>query len=166
MQITIRKGYKADVPAVLDLVKELAAYEKSPNEVAVTIEGMQRDGFGDNPIFKFFVAEADDKIAGMALYYTKYSTWKGKCVFLDDIVVTKKMRRNGIGKKLFEAVIMETKKMKAQRLEWQVLDWNAPAIKFYEKYNSQCLKEWLSYRLTDEQMAQIEFSEVNKEISQ
>lgn len=157
MQIIIRKGCKDDLPTVLLLIRELAAYEKAPNEVVVTTEEMEHDGFGDNPIFKFFIAEVDGKIIGMALYYIKYSTWKGKCIFLDDIVVTEKMRRRGIGKKLFEAVVMETKKMKARRLEWQVLDWNTPAIKFYENYNSQCLKEWLNYRLTDEQMAGMEF---------
>ncbi len=165
MDVIIRKGYKQDIPAVLGLVKELAEYERSPKEVVVTVEDMERDGFGDKPVFKFFVAEAGGEVAGMALYYIKYSTWKGKCVFLDDIVVTEKHRRSGIGKKLFEAVIMETKKLKAKRLEWQVLDWNTPAIKFYENYRSQFLKEWVSCRLTDEQMAGMEFPEVSKEVA-
>ena len=166
MEITIRKGYKGDVPAVFSLVKELAVYEKAPDEVTVTVEDMERDGFGDNPLFKFIVAETQGRIVGMALYYIKYSSWKGKCVFLDDIVVTEKMRRFGIGKKMFEAVITETQYLKAGRLEWQVLDWNTPAIKFYEKYKSQVLKEWVTCRLTKDQMAVMEFPHVNREVSQ
>ncbi|HEY6159654.1 MAG TPA: GNAT family N-acetyltransferase [Bacteroidia bacterium] len=155
MNITVRKGYKEDIPAVLGLVKELAAYEKAPNDVMVTVEDMERDGFGDDPIFSFFVAEAGEKVVGMALYYIKYSTWKGRCVFLEDIIVTENFRRYKIGKQLFEAVVLAAMKMKARRLEWQVLDWNTPAIKFYEKYDAQFLKEWLSCRLTEEQIEKI-----------
>lgn len=152
MQITIRPGYKEDLSSVLGLVKELATFEKAPNDVEVSIEDMERDGFGDDPIFKFFVAEAEGKIVGMALYYIKYSTWKGKCVFLEDIIVTESYRRYKIGQQLFEAVVKAAKKLKVRRVEWQVLDWNAPAIKFYEKYDSLFLKEWLSCRLTEEQI--------------
>ena len=152
MEITIRSGYKEDLPAVLGLVKELAVFEKAPNDVVVTLEDMERDGFGDDPIFRFFVAEAEGKVVGMALYYIKYSTWKGKCVFLEDIIVTDKFRRYKIGRQLFEAVVKAAKKLKVKRVEWQVLDWNTAAIKFYENYDAQFLKEWLSCRLTEEQI--------------
>lgn len=150
MDIKIRKGYKEDLQAVLALVKELAAFEKAPNDVVVTIDDMENDGFGDNPIFKFYVAEVDGKVVGMALYYIKYSTWKGKCIFLEDIIVTEKYRRYKIGQQLFEAVVKKAKELKVRRVEWQVLDWNTPAIRFYEKYDSIFMKEWLNYRLAED----------------
>jgi GNAT superfamily N-acetyltransferase len=152
MEIKVRKGYKEDLPAVLSLVKELAAYEKAPDDVVVTLDDMERDGFGDNSIFKFYVAEIDGVIAGMALYYVKYSTWKGRCIFLEDIIVREQYRRYKLGQKLFNEIIKAAKKMKARRIEWQVLDWNTPAIKFYEKYDAQFLKEWVNCRLTEEQI--------------
>lgn len=152
MDITIRHGLKADLPQVLNLIRELAAYEKAPGEVAVSVEEMERDGFGEQPVFKYFVAETDKKIVGMSLYYIKYSTWKGKCVFLEDIIVTEQFRKYGIGKKLFDKVVEVAKEMKARRMEWQVLEWNEPAIKFYEKVNSNFDAEWVNCRLTEEQI--------------
>ena len=152
MEITIRTGVKTDLPQVLNLVKELAIYEKAPNEVVVTVEEMEKDGFGENPIFNFFVAESESKIVGIALYYIKYSTWKGKCVFLEDIIVTESYRKFGIGKKLFNEVVKIAKEMKVHRLEWQVLEWNEPAIKFYEKVNSHFDNEWVNCKLTGEQL--------------
>jgi GNAT superfamily N-acetyltransferase len=157
MNITIRKGLKKDLPDALDLVKELAAYERAPQEVAVTVEEMERDGFSENPVFGFFVAEVNDKIVGMALYYTKYSTWKGKCIFLEDIIVTGEFRKYGIGKKLFEEIVKVARETKARRMEWQVLEWNEPAIKFYEKLNSNFDKEWINCKLTEEQIQQYVF---------
>lgn len=151
----IRKGFKEDLPAVLKLIKELAEYEKEPHEVIVTLQELEYDGFGENPLFKFFVAEMDKKIVGMALYFVKYSTWKGKCVYLDDIIITQPYRRKGIGKLLFETVVKETIDLRARRLEWQVLDWNQPAIEFYKKYDAKFMKEWLSCRLTDENLSEI-----------
>lgn len=152
MKFTIRKGLETDLPQVLDLIQELATYEKAPDEVAVTIAEMERDGFGDNPIFKFFIAEVDNKIVGISLYYIKYSTWKGKCVFLEDIIVTKSHRKYGIGKKLFDEVVKVAKEMNARRMEWQVLEWNEPAIKFYEKVNSHFDGEWVNCKLSEEQI--------------
>jgi GNAT superfamily N-acetyltransferase len=157
MNITIRKGLKSDIPEVLDLVKELAAYEKAPNEVAVTIEEMELDGFGTNPIFRFFVAEADGKTVGISLYYIKYSTWKGKCVFLEDIIVTEEYRKYGIGKKLFDEVVKVAKEMGARRMEWQVLEWNEPAIKFYEKLNSHFDSEWVNCKLSGDDIQEYKF---------
>jgi GNAT superfamily N-acetyltransferase len=157
MNITIRKGVKKDLPDALNLVKELAAYEKAPLEVAVTIGEMETDGFGENPAFGFFVAETDNRIVGMALYYTKYSTWKGKCIFLEDIIITEQYRKYGIGKKLFGEVVKVAREMKARRMEWQVLEWNEPAIKFYEKLNSNFDKEWINCKLTEEQIESYSF---------
>ena len=152
MNIAIRKGTKTDLPAVLNLVKELAIYEKAPNEVTVTLSEMERDGFGENPIFSFFVAEKDGNIVGIALFYIKYSTWKGKCVFLEDIIVTEAYRQYGIGKKLFDEVVKVAKVMNVKRLEWQVLEWNEPAIKFYEKLNAHFDEEWINCKLTDKEI--------------
>ena len=152
MNIAIRKGTKTDLPAVLNLVKELAIYEKAPNEVTVTLSDMERDGFGENPIFSFFVAEKDGNIVGIALYYIKYSTWKGKCVFLEDIIVTEEYRQYGIGKKLFDEVVKVSKAMHVKRLEWQVLEWNEPAIKFYKKLNAHFDEEWINCKLTDKEI--------------
>jgi GNAT superfamily N-acetyltransferase len=151
-EILIREAKKSDMPGALALIKELAEYERAPEEVIVTVADLERDGFGEHPLFYCFVAERENKILGIALYYIKYSTWKGPCVFLEDIIVTQTERRNGIGKMLFEEVMKAAKERGAKRMEWQVLDWNEPAIKFYEKYNPQVLKEWLNYRLTDEQI--------------
>lgn len=152
MNIAIRKGTKTDLPAVLNLVKELAIYEKAPHEVTVTLNDMERDGFGKNPIFSFFVAEKDGTIVGIALYYIKYSTWKGKCVFLEDIIVTEEYRQYGIGKKLFDEVVKVAKAMHVKRLEWQVLEWNEPAIKFYKKLNAHFDEEWINCKLTDKEI--------------
>ncbi|MCE9540446.1 MAG: GNAT family N-acetyltransferase [Bacteroidetes bacterium] len=152
MTISVRKGLKTDLSAALGLIKELALYEKAPDEVIVTIEDMERDGFGENPVFNFFVAEMDGKIVGISLYYVKYSTWKGKCIFLEDIIVTERYRKHGIGKKLFDEVVKVSKELNVQRLEWQVLDWNEPAIRFYEKINSNLNKEWINCKLTKEQI--------------
>jgi GNAT superfamily N-acetyltransferase len=150
--ILIREAEKKDMPGALALIRELAEYERAPQEVVVTVADLERDGFGEHPLFYCFVAERENKILGIALYYIKYSTWKGPCVFLEDIIVTQTERRNGIGKMLFEEVMKASKERGAKRMEWQVLDWNEPAIQFYKKYRPQVLKEWLNYRLTDDQL--------------
>lgn len=152
MEISIRKGLKKDLPQVLKLIKELATYEKAPDEVTVRIEELERDGFGSHPIFNFFVAESKEQIIGIALYYIKYSTWKGKCIFLEDIIVTEQFRKYGIGKKLFDEVVKVSKEMKVPRLEWQVLEWNEPAINFYKKLNAHFDNEWINCKLTGEQI--------------
>ena len=152
MTVSIRKGTKSDLPSALSLVKELAMYENAPNEVTVTLSDMEKDGFGNFPAFTFFVAETGGTIVGIALYYTKYSTWKGKCTFLEDIIVTENCRNKGIGKLLFDAVVAVAKEAKSQRLEWQVLEWNEPAIKFYQKLNANFDTEWINCKLTKEQI--------------
>ncbi|GAB3202863.1 GNAT superfamily N-acetyltransferase [Pontibacter aydingkolensis] len=151
--MNIRKGIIDDLPQVLGLIKELAEYERAPLEVTNTLEEMRRDGFGENPIFKFFVAEtAENEIVGIALYFTAYSTWKGKTLFLEDLVVTERLRRSGIGKKLFDAVAEEAKLTGAKRFRWQVLEWNEPAIAFYNKIGAELDGEWINCTMTEEQI--------------
>lgn len=143
----IRKGTKQDLPSVLDLIQELALFEKAPEQVSNTVNDMEADGFGKNPVFDFYVAELNNKIIGIAVYYIKYSTWKGKGLYLDDLFVTEKFRGKGIGKKLFDIIIEEAKKINAKQLHWQVLDWNTPAIDFYKKYGATIDAEWLDCKL-------------------
>lgn len=152
MNIEIRKGTQTDITQALTLVKELAAYEKAPDEVEVTPEEMLEWGFGADKQFEFFVALNDNVIVGLALYYFKYSTWKGKCLFLEDIIVTESQRGKGIGKLLFDKVVEVSKEMKVRRMEWQVLDWNIPAIEFYKKYDATLDGEWVNCKLTNHQL--------------
>jgi len=152
IDIKIRKGIEADLEQVLGLVKELAIYEKAPNEVEVTIEEMHNWSFGKDKVFEFFVAEHEHKIIGIALYYYKYSTWKGKCLFLEDIIVTEAYRRYGLGSKLFNQVALVAKQQQVRRMEWQVLDWNEPAINFYKKYSAHLDGEWINGKLTHNQL--------------
>jgi GNAT superfamily N-acetyltransferase len=153
--ILIRKGEKKDLPALLKLIQELALFEKAPDEVTNTLSAMEEDGFGKNPVFEFFVAEFENEIAGIALFFTKYSTWKGKGIYLDDLIVTEKHRSKGIGKKLFQKVIDEAKKRKAKQMHWQVLDWNTPAIDFYKSYAASVEAEWLDCKFKEEQIIKL-----------
>ncbi len=152
MNYIIRKGTKEDLPGVLNLIRELALFEKAPDEVTNTIEQMEEDGFGKNPVFSFFVVTLDGNIIGMALYFLKYSTWKGKGLYLDDLVITESHRGNGLGSKLFKAFIREAKSLNAKQVHWQVLDWNTPAINFYKKLEASIESEWLNCKMTEEQI--------------
>lgn len=152
MKILVRKGQKEDIADVLRLVKELADYEKAPYEVEVTLKEMETWGFGAKKLFDFFVLEADDRLVGMALYYYKYSTWKGKCIFLEDIIVTANHRGKGYGALLFNEIVKVAKNENVKRLEWQVLEWNEPAISFYKKYQSTFDGEWMNCKLTFDQL--------------
>lgn len=138
----IRKGTKTDMATVLTLIKELAVFEKEPDAVVVTLEDLQRDGFGPTPMFYTFVAESDDKIVGVALFYYRYSTWKGRTIHLEDLIVTEDFRGKGVGIALYREVILQGKKDGVRRIEWNVLDWNEPAIKFYETSGARVLKDW------------------------
>lgn len=140
--MTVRKGTKEDMQAVLDLIIELAVFEKEPDAVVVTQEDLIRDGFSDNPLFHTFVAENDGEIIGMALYYYRYSTWKGKTIHLEDLVVKESQRGTGAGIALYSEIIKQGKKDNVRRIEWNVLDWNENAIKFYEKSGAKILKDW------------------------
>ena len=153
MNTIVRFAKEEDIPFVHALIKELAEFEKAPQEVTNTVDDMLRDGFGPNPVFRCLVAETDGKVTGMAIYFVKYSTWKGKGIYLDDIVVTESMRRMGIGKLLFDAIVKDAKLLGAKQLHWQVLDWNTPAIEFYKKYNADLDGEWINCKLTEQQLA-------------
>ena len=152
VNLGIRKGTEQDIEAALLLIKELAAYEKAPAEVEVTVTEMKNWGFGADKQFDFFVAEENKVIVGLALYYFKYSTWKGKCLFLEDIIITESQRGKGFGKLLFDKIVQVAKESAVRRMEWQVLDWNTPAIEFYKKYNSVLDGEWINCKLTDHQL--------------
>lgn len=151
-EIIIRKGRKEDLSDVLRLVYELADFEKAPDAVTNTISDMETDGFGPHPVFEFYVAEVNKEIAGIALYYIKYSTWKGKGLYLDDLIVTEKLRGKGIGKKLLDAFMLEAQKADAKQVHWQVLDWNTPAIDFYKKVGASIEAEWLDCKMNDDQI--------------
>jgi GNAT superfamily N-acetyltransferase len=129
---------------MLGLINELAVYEKAPNEVTVTLSHFEQSGFGNNPVWWAFVAEKDNVIVGFALYYIRYSTWKGQCLYLEDFIVTENMRGKGIGKLLFDQIVQETKDKGFSRMVWQVLEWNEPAINFYKKYKANLDPEWIN----------------------
>ena len=150
--VSIREGRKSDLPRVLELVKELAAFEKAPDEVTNTVTMMEQDGFGPSPVYGFFVAENASGIVGLSLYYWRYSTWKGKRLYLEDIIVTEAVRGQGIGKKLFDRTMQHTLDQGCTGMMWQVLDWNEPAIKFYEKYGTRLDGEWLNCHLETAQI--------------
>lgn len=138
----LRKATPADVPQLFELVMELAVYEKAPEQVTNTPGQMLRDGFGDQPLYGVIVAEADQKLVGMALYYFRYSTWKGKRLYLEDLIVTEAYRGKGLGKALFDATLNEARQTGCTGMMWQVLDWNTPAIEFYKTYGTRFDTEW------------------------
>jgi GNAT superfamily N-acetyltransferase len=144
MSITIRKTVKQDCKPLLDLIYELAVYEKAPHEMTVTLEHFKESGFGANPVWWGFVAEENNIIIGFVLYYIRYSTWKGQRMYLEDFLVTENARGKGVGKLLFDRLIEEAKEKKFNGIVWQVLDWNEPAINFYKKYNTKIESEWLN----------------------
>lgn len=151
--MNIRKGKKEDLPQLLSLIHELAVYEKAAHEVEVTLEQLQADGFGEKPVYEFFVAETEDQIVGIALYYYRYSTWKGKAIYLEDLVVRESERGKGYGQLLLDAIIKEAQMTQARQVRWQVLDWNKPAINFYKKLGADLDSEWINCTLNAEQIS-------------
>jgi ribosomal protein S18 acetylase RimI-like enzyme len=165
MEITIRRAVKEDCPRLLELINELAIYERAPDDVTVSLEHFTESGFGKNPVWWTFVAVSPppsgvpghsegmerspggEAILGFALYYIRYSTWKGQAMYLEDIIVTEAARGNGIGKLLMERLIEEAKEKKFNRIIWQVLEWNEPAIRFYKKYNAEFDTEWVNCQI-------------------
>ena len=144
MDIIIRRAIQSDCPRLLELIHELAVYEKAPEEVTVSLAHFEASGFGANPVWWGFVAEVEGVVVGMALYYIRYSTWKGQRMYLEDILVTEKMRGKKIGSLLFDRLIQEAKEKKFTGINWQVLEWNEPAIHFYKKYNANFDSEWVN----------------------
>lgn len=144
MAIEIRRAVKEDCPRLIELINELAVYENAPEEVSVTLEHFAESGFGLNPVWWAFVAEEGNHIEGFALYYIRYSTWKGQRLYLEDLIVTEKMRGRGLGKLLFDRIIEEAKDKKFSGVVWQVLDWNEAAINFYKKYNTHFDSGWVN----------------------
>ncbi|MGZ8544931.1 MAG: N-acetyltransferase family protein [Flavisolibacter sp.] len=144
MNISIRKAVREDCPRIMELVRELAIYEKAPKEVTVSLEHFEQSGFGYKPVWWAFVAEVDGKIEGFALYYIRFSTWKGQRMYLEDLYVTNEMRGKGLGKLLFDKLLVEAKRRKLNGMMWQVLEWNETAINFYKKYDTQFDPEWVN----------------------
>ena len=140
----IRPGKKSDIPQVFQLIKELAEYEKALDKVSNTVEKLEEDGFGPNPVYELFVAEIENNIVGIALTYYRFSTWRGKVMYLEDLIVKENMRRKGIGKKLFDMVLDHAKVTSCVGLSLQVLDWNDLGINFYKKYNMEFDDEWIN----------------------
>ncbi len=150
--ITVRAGTQEDLPHVFNLVRELAEYENALHEVTNSIAMMEHDAFGEHPVFGFFVAEEGQTIVGLSLYYYRYSTWKGKRLYLEDIVVTKSQRGKGIGHLLFEETMRFSISSQCTGMMWQVLDWNEPAINFYHKYDARFDSEWINCHLEADQI--------------
>lgn len=150
MEIHIREAEKKDMPKVLELIQELAEFEKEPQEVEVTVEELESAGFGEKPQFHCFLAETDGEVVGMALTYLRFSTWKGKVVHLEDLIVRESMRGKGIGSALYRRVLEYAKELGVKRVNWEVLDWNTPAIEFYEKSGATLMHDWRPVHMREE----------------
>ena len=144
MDIIVRPAIKEDCKRMMELVQELAVYERAPEEVTVSFDHFVESGFGPHPVWWAYVAELNGKVEGFALYYIRYSTWKGQRLYLEDLLVTEKLRGKGIGKLLFDKLLEVCKEKKYSGMVWQVLDWNEPAINFYKKYNASFDDEWVN----------------------
>jgi len=153
MKAHLRVAQKTDCPRLMELINELAVYERAPQEVTVSLQYFEEAGFGQRPVWKAFVAEVDNFVVGFALYYVRYSTWKGSRLYLEDLIVTEIMRGKGIGKLLFNRLIQEASELGFNGMSWQVLDWNEPAIKFYNKYEAGLEAGWLNASLSTEQIS-------------
>jgi|TARA_B110000459_G_C16332219_1_gene368482 GNAT superfamily N-acetyltransferase len=155
MKTIIRKGLKSDLTSVLKLILELADYENAADQVTITLDDLENDGFGSQPCFWFLVAEKDSEIIGLSFYWIRYSTWKGKFLYLEDFIIKEEYRRHGIGSQLFKATIKMCNKLNLNGMIWQVLDWNRPAIDFYKKFDADISKEWLNGKFTKQQIKNI-----------
>lgn len=149
MNFSIREGKITDMPSVLNLIKELAHFEKEPEAVEISVGNLEKDGFGNAPLFKTYVAEIDQEIVGVALYYQRYSTWKGPTIHLEDLIVKKSKRGMNIGSELYKKVITYGSKLGVKRIEWVVLDWNTPAIEFYKKTGAHILDGWKTVQMDE-----------------
>ncbi len=152
MSFHIRKGNKEDMDSVLKLVTELAIFEKEPNAVTINVKDLIDNGFKENPAFSTFVAEYKNEIVGMALFYNRFSTWDGPSMHLEDLIVTEKYRRKGIGKALYDKVLEEALQKGVKRVEWAVLNWNTPAIEFYKSTGATLFEDWNICQISDEKI--------------
>lgn len=150
MNLIIRKAKKEDAKDILALIQELATFEKEPKAVVISVKDIEQDGFRENPLFKVLIAEKNDEIVGMALFYYRYSTWKGKTIHLEDLIVKQQMRKQNIGATLYKAVLTQAYKEKVRRVEWVVLDWNTPARDFYIKSGAKIMKGWETVQMDEE----------------
>ncbi|HXJ97366.1 MAG TPA: GNAT family N-acetyltransferase [Gelidibacter sp.] len=149
MTFKIRKATSTDMPQVLDLITELAVFENEPDAVEITVSDLENDGFGEHPVFQCFVAEVNGRVEGIALVYGRYSTWKGKILHLEDLIVSQKMRGSGLGTALLDQVVRYGNDLGVKRISWEVLDWNEPAIEFYEKKGADVKRDWDVVHLTE-----------------
>lgn len=147
--MNIRKATAEDMPRVLELIQELAEYEKEPDAVDITVDDLIRDGFSSPPLFNVLIAEHNNETIGMALYYNRYSTWKGKTIHLEDLIVSKNSRGTGAGMALYKEIMKIAKEQKVKRVEWVVLNWNEPAINFYNKTGATVLKDWYTVQIDE-----------------
>jgi len=161
MNLNIRTAEKADCPRLLELIAELALFEKAPEEVTVTLKEFEDAGFGKQAVWKAFTAEVDGFIVGFALYYIRYSTWKGRRMYLEDLIITEAYRSRGIGMLLIKTLIKEALAKGFSGMLWQVLDWNEPAIGFYKKLNASFDGAWTNVSLSKEQLSTIDLSDLN-----
>ncbi len=152
MEYTIRKSRKEDLPQILELIKELAVFEEEPDAVEVDVNQLEKEGFGENPLFTCFVAEVEGKIEGMALVYFRFSTWKGRTVHLEDLIVRKEKRGTGLGSALYKKVISYALEQGVKRTEWVVLDWNTPAVEFYQRSGATVFKNWNTVQMDEKAM--------------
>ncbi|UZO81960.1 GNAT family N-acetyltransferase [Aquimarina sp. ERC-38] len=152
MDFTLQKAKEKDMPGVMQLIQELASFEKEEDAVEITVEDLKRDGFGEHPLFTCFVAKKDQEILGIALVYNRYSTWKGKTVHLEDLVVKKELRGKGIGGALYQRVMQFAKEQKVRRVEWNVLDWNTPAVNFYKNSGATILEGWQVVQMDEQNL--------------
>ncbi len=143
----VRKGTEEDLPSVFGLIRELAIYEKGEHQMITSLEQMKVDGFGPQPIFEFFVVEHAGSIVGSAVYYIRYSTWKGKRLYLEDLIVTESARGKGYGKALLDRIVEEARDTNCTGVMWQVLDWNEPSINFYKQYGASLDSGWINCHL-------------------
>jgi GNAT superfamily N-acetyltransferase len=145
--VVIRKAVESDCPRLMELVNELAVFERAPDDVTVSLQHFIDSGFGSNPVWWALVAEVDDQIIGFALYYIRYSTWQGQKMYLEDIIITEEWRRKGIGTLLMDKLIEEAREKRFKGVSWQVLHWNESAMKFYERLNPRFDNEWVNVML-------------------
>ena len=153
MSFIIREGQKKDAQAVLDLITELAVFEKESEAVEITVDDLLKDGFSENPKFKLFVAEEDSVVIGIALFYERYSTWKGKSIHLEDLMVTESKRKIGAGKALYSAVLKYAHDNNFNRVAWEVIDWNTNAINFYKSTGATYLNDWSVVQMNKENLS-------------